>query len=690
MSGSRTSVGAGARLIVSIVVVGLMAIGSLGASPAASASGGAVPSPAVAAVTPVLAANLANFNPGRIVSDAVFFDSSTMGEQEIQDFLDSKVRTCRSGYTCLKDTYDTTRVTSADAMCGAYAGGGRERASRIIYNVARACGINPQVILVMLEKEQGLVTHTWPSDFRYRAAMGQGCPDTAACDARYYGFFNQVYGAAWQLKRYANPSGTSQFFTWYAPGRTWNVLYHPNRDCGSSPVRIDNQATADLYYYTPYQPNAAALRAGYGEGDGCSSYGNRNFYNYFTDWFGSTETPAAALIKATDANEIYLISGGVRHHVVNSADLAIFEARLGTFRVVPSNYVSSLPLGNSALRLARDARDGAMYLLQPGGTKHHLRSVELVERYGFRMDDYLALSPSLVDKFPTGEAVGDFFRAETSPDYYKWEAGSRRLIVNDLSWLSQRSAARDFVAVMPEGNAYKAPVGVPLLAPGSLTREASSGDVYLVGTGLEIARIPSFGTAADAGVQAYRVVSDGVLAGYRPSGELAPIMQCGSQTVVVDGGALTPIAGAETLQPRPAALPSALCAVMNIRGASITAPILTKGIGADAVYVLDAGKLRHIRSAERLYSINGNRPVKQLTWSPDTVKSFPLGAPHFADNSFVSFGTADIYVAQSGTLRHVLTTAALLRLAGPRWPVPVEKRPADELAQYVLGEPVAQ
>jgi hypothetical protein len=54
-------------------------------------------------------------------------------------------------------------------------------------------------------------------------------------------------------------------------------------------VYIQNQATANLYYYTPYQPNAASLRAGYGEGDGCSTYGNRNFYQYFNDWFGSTQ-----------------------------------------------------------------------------------------------------------------------------------------------------------------------------------------------------------------------------------------------------------------------------------------------------------------------------------------------------------------------------------------------------------------
>jgi uncharacterized protein with LGFP repeats len=62
-------------------------------------------------------------------------------------------------------------------------------------------------------------------------------------------------------------------------------------------VFIYNQATAGLYNYTPYQPNAAALRAGYGSGDDCSAYGNRNFYSYFTDWFGSTHEPGAAAIS---------------------------------------------------------------------------------------------------------------------------------------------------------------------------------------------------------------------------------------------------------------------------------------------------------------------------------------------------------------------------------------------------------
>ena len=283
---------------------GLTAMGS--AASAAEAPARAVAGSAASASpvdgSLVKAADLSKFQAGNIISDAAFFNRSTMTEAQIQSFLQSKVPSCQSGYVCLKDWYDTSRTTTADAMCGAYSGGIRERASAIIYKVAQACGINPQVLIVMLQKEQGLVTHTWPSDWRYTIAMGQGCPDTAACDTRYYGFFNQVYGAAWQMKRYANPPGTSQYFTWFAPGKTWNVRWHPNESCGSSPVYIQNQATANLYYYTPYQPNAAALRAGYGEGDGCSAYGNRNFYQYYTDWFGTV--PAPTLTSVDTSNHV--------------------------------------------------------------------------------------------------------------------------------------------------------------------------------------------------------------------------------------------------------------------------------------------------------------------------------------------------------------------------------------------------
>lgn len=270
-----------------IAVLGLI----LGTAVPATATG-AIAASAVTAVGDPARTSLAGFEPGNIISDAVFTDKTTMTEAQIQSFFNSKVATCRGGtdsygpIICLKDYKSDSVNRPADVYCKGYTGAKGESAARIIYRVAQSCGINPQVLIVMLQKEQGLITHTWPSKWRYDAALGQACPDTAPCDPKFVGFFHQIYGAARQMQIYME----GRYFQWYKAGKTWQIQWHPDRArCGTGPVYIANKATEALYYYTPYQPNAAAMRAGYGTGDSCSSYGNRNFYNYFTDWFGSTQ-----------------------------------------------------------------------------------------------------------------------------------------------------------------------------------------------------------------------------------------------------------------------------------------------------------------------------------------------------------------------------------------------------------------
>jgi hypothetical protein len=236
---------------------------------------------------PARAADLTRFDPGLIISDAVFYDTSTMDAAGIQAFLDRRNPSCVDGpMPCLRSYTETTVDRVATARCpGGYRGRTNETAAQIIAAVATSCGINPQVLVVMLQKEQGLVTASGSSltASRYRNAMGYACPDNGTCNPAFAGFANQVYSAAAQLRNYAqNP----QNFGHKAGQLNPNVRYHPNAACGGSAVFIQNQATASLYNYTPYQPNAAALAAGYGTGDACSAYGNRNFYNYFNDWFG--------------------------------------------------------------------------------------------------------------------------------------------------------------------------------------------------------------------------------------------------------------------------------------------------------------------------------------------------------------------------------------------------------------------
>ncbi|MGV3734094.1 MAG: cell wall-binding repeat-containing protein [Microcella sp.] len=230
------------------------------------------------------AAVAANFNAGYLISDYAFFNRTAMSEAEIQAFLESKSGTCLNTL-CLDILRQDSVDWAATPRCDAYTGGTQELISRIIYKVQIACGVSAKVLLVTLQKEQGLVTSTNPTTRAVNYALGYGCPDTAPCDPAVAGISQQLYRAAAQFQRY-RLSPTSYNFQVGVE----NIQYHPNTACGTKRVTIINQATAGLYNYTPYTPNAAALNNLYGLGDSCSSYGNRNFWRLYTDWFGSPTT----------------------------------------------------------------------------------------------------------------------------------------------------------------------------------------------------------------------------------------------------------------------------------------------------------------------------------------------------------------------------------------------------------------
>lgn len=233
------------------------------------------------------AADVRDFDPGNLISDYLFYAADAMTQAEIQAFLESKGSPC-TNTNCLDVFSQATTTRAATARCKQYTGEARETAARIIFKVQTACGISAKALLVTLQKEQGLITSSAPSDRAIRVAMGYGCPDTAVCDSLYYGFQNQVYSAASQFQRYR----LSPLSFKHQVGAE-SIYLHPNSfvvsppTCGSTSVMIKNAATAGLYNYTPYTPNAAALTNLYGTGDTCSSYGNRNFWRYYTDWFGN-------------------------------------------------------------------------------------------------------------------------------------------------------------------------------------------------------------------------------------------------------------------------------------------------------------------------------------------------------------------------------------------------------------------
>ncbi|OYW43555.1 hypothetical protein B7Z28_00790, partial [Candidatus Saccharibacteria bacterium 32-45-3] len=231
----------------------------------------------------------ANFIPGNIISDAKMSDINAMGEADIRAFINHYNRNCAaSNPLCLRN----------------YTEEGKD-AARIIFEVSREQRINPQVILVTIEKENSLVTQgsAWSkTQGAYNSAMGYNCPDSTPgrCGPGEQGFLRQVTWGATMYR--AILDGGNSWSNRYASGTRWYTPYNlgpntvqwsPNASCGSSTVHIENRATQALYNYTPYRPNQAALNAGYGLGDGCSAYGNRNFYLLMRDWFSYIASPNA-------------------------------------------------------------------------------------------------------------------------------------------------------------------------------------------------------------------------------------------------------------------------------------------------------------------------------------------------------------------------------------------------------------
>ena len=296
------------------------------------------------------------FNAGYLIDDSVFYNANTMTVEEIQKLLDEKSPACDmwgtgliSGRKYPDGTWvpaETTRAQYAKVMREKYgktqyhdppyvcinkyyenpethqtlyetqgvATAGMKSVAQIIYDVAQEYSINPQVLLVMIKKESLVWGDNWPLSYEYNTVMGYGCPDNAPCNEAYYGFYNQVQKAAWQLNYYREHPNAYR----YKPGQNNNIQYHPNIACGTKQVYLENIATTSLYIYTPYTPNDAALRAYPGTGDDCSSYGNRNFYMFFREWFGSTGDEYINIRKSIES---YYKSIGENNSVLGSAKI---------------------------------------------------------------------------------------------------------------------------------------------------------------------------------------------------------------------------------------------------------------------------------------------------------------------------------------------------------------------------------
>lgn len=590
----------------------------------------------VASEAPSQALNANTFDPGLIISDSVFYDWGAMNADQIQKFLNARVPVCTDndgGPKCLRNYKEDVVGSYAIRgslhsyslnICAEVPAANARTAAQIISSVATACKINPRVLLVTLQKEQGLVGSADPTTYMYKAAMGYGCPDSAPqiCgqDSNSKSrLFWQLYRAAWQLRWYGDPRGS---FTYLKPGKTISMGYNPKATCGRQSFKLKSQATAKLYYYTPYVPNTAALRNLWGTGDGCSAYGNRNFWRQFWTWFGS---PVAGgyLLKAS-SNQTYLVNqdSSKRYLISDETMIADFQP-LGPLGTVSDAYMDSFTDAGVLKPLVSDAA-GNRYLIA-SGLKYKISTSSQAAALGL---DWVG-APVITDVQISSFGDMAFAKSSTTDEVFLLQ-GSTRALVSDpelrktlsgmgATGVMQESVLNGFTITTPvtelvqdsSGNRFDLESGlkVPVATAGLATAlghnwssattistaqlakiatasflKVASGSTYLLSgttkhlaSSALLASIPKFGSTA--------TVTSDYLAKFTTGSALTPLMKVDSQVWYVNAGQKFPVSAAQAtamdLDPNRAVT------ISTAQLATLSTPILMKSSASGTTYLVD-------------------------------------------------------------------------------------------------------
>lgn len=581
-------------------------------------------------LSPAHSANAGDWKAGSIIDDSIFFSGNSMSVQDIQNFLNGQLPVCDTWgtkmysatqtraqygvsvgtpppYICVKDYYEnpTTHQTNFNPTASVPEGG--LSAAQIIYNVSTAFNINPRVLLVTLKKEAplNLISDDWPMLWEYRTAMGYGCPDTAPCDAQYYGFYNQMYNAAKQFRLYATYPESYR----YKAGQNNFIQYNPNASCSGTYVFIQNQATAGLYSYTPYQPNAAALNNLYGTGDSCSAYGNRNFWRIYTDWFGDTRVPSA--FKKASNGTVYISASGYKFTVPSIALLQDYGINPAAIQVLPDSTIDAIPnpdtasgLSQSIGYLVKSASDqdedgGTVYLISIG-KKYPITSLEQFARYGFDTGNLSLLPMTFLKSIETGNVLSDYTQTPNGT-IYKIDQGKKHVIFSYSDFIKYNPSGS--FNILSWASANLTPSGNPATSSPIFIRTTSDASVYLFSddTYYPITTMAIYSCwGVDTSIGPLRIVDDAMIA--KPTANGNPL-QCtvsdGQQTLLL---ARDQKFTAPELSPSFVLTPNIITYTDKVPTRNL--PSVVKSESSSTIWYIEEGKKRGIPSMNA-YSLLG-------------------------------------------------------------------------------------
>ncbi len=486
----------------------------------------------------------AQWRAGNIISNSVFTNKNAMSVAEVQTFLNQKMGTggynsipgqcdtfgtrnaapynssiTRAAYaisigkparwTCLNNYYEVPKTAPGPGIPANNYGSdtipaGAKSAAQLIWDAAQQYNISPKVLLVTIQKESSgpLTTDDWPWQNQYTYAMGAHCPDSgpggsANCDSNYAGFSIQIAESAALLRWYLD-NMTQPWWPYKKLGNN-SIQFHPNTACGSTTVNIESSATAALYTYTPYQPNQAALNNLYGTGDGCSAYGNRNFWRIYNDWFGSTLRSLITTIgegvyqiennfkRAYPSELIFLSYGNKWQDILSVTNVEFNQTPTTTDMPYNVHYRDGI--------LVR-ALSGGVYVVD-NGTKRPFPNEGTFFSYGYKYTDALVITAVEVNLIPDGAALSynvnlrnGYLITSALGGVYVVENGTKRPFPNEGTFFSYGYKYTDaLVITASEVNIIPAGATMPFnvnYRDGKLVT-STSGGVYKIENGVKLA-----------------------------------------------------------------------------------------------------------------------------------------------------------------------------------------------------------
>lgn len=393
------------------------------------------------------------FNPGNIISDEEILNSGSMSQAEIQAFLASK-----NSYLATYQATDPNGVTMP--------------ASQAIYDRAVTNGMNPKFILVLLQKEQGLIENPSPSQGGLDWAAGYGCPDGGGCNERFRGFWKQINSATLQFRYYIEHLNEYH----YQVGQTYTFTNpYSTTVQGDTVVTIANRATASLYIYTPHVYN-----------------GNYNFWKLWQRYFSRSYLNGSLLQASGDAG-VWLIQNGYRRpFLTRSALISRYDP--SRIQIVSKSDLEKYPKGEairfpqySIIRLP----DGKIYLLVDD-TKRRFANMEAFRKAGYNPEEIIAAAAqdlaslsdgpviTAVSAYPTGALLqdrktGGIYWVENNTKAPLWDGVLLRTVFKGRRIIpSSATELAGFTTVSPVR-----------LRDGDLVRTPTDPAVYVIENGLK-------------------------------------------------------------------------------------------------------------------------------------------------------------------------------------------------------------